>query len=123
MVLGRIEMTRAEGDREGGKDQGNPQCRILADRQRPHLGRHHDLRILQENRETVRHRLQLQRDVGKDADHRDNGNEPAEQRALAVARGDEVRERGDAVLLRDAQNLAQDDPPQSDHQRRADVDR
>ena len=97
--------------------------RVLADRRRAELRRHDDLGILHEDREAVRYRLQLQRDVRKDADHRDDGDEAAEQRALAIARGDEVGERGDAVLLRDAQDLAHHDPPQRDHQRRTDVDR
>ena len=89
----------------------------------PTLRRHDDLGILDEDREAVRHRLQLQRDVREDADDRDDGDEAAQQRALAVARRDEVGERRDAVLLRDAQDLAQHDPPQRDHQRRPDVDR
>ena len=59
--------------------------------------RHDDLRILQQDREAGRDRLQLQRDVGQDADHRDDRDQAAEQRALAVARGDEVGERRDAV--------------------------
>ena len=110
-------------DRERGEDHRHPERGVVADRAAPPRRRHDDLGILDEDREAVRHRLQLQRDVRQDADHRDDGDEPAEQRALAVARRDEVGERGDAVLLRDAQDLAQHDPPQRDHQRRADVDR
>ncbi len=123
VMLGRIEMPRAEGDREGRQDQRHPECGVLHDRLRVDLVRHDDPRVLQHDGEAVRHRLQLQRDVGQDADHGDHGDHTAEQRALAVARADEVGERGDAVLLRDAQDLAHHDPPQRDHQRRADVDR
>ncbi len=67
--------------------------------------------------------LQLQRDVGNDPDHRDDRDEPGEERALAVARRDEVGERRDAVRLADADDLAHHEPPQRHHQRRADVDR
>ena len=84
---------------------------------------HDDLGVLQDDREAVRDRLQLQRDVGHDADHRDDRDQAAEQLALAVARGDEVGDRGDAVRLADADDLAQHVPPQRRHQRRAEVDR
>jgi len=50
--------------------------------------------VLDQDGEAARDRLELQGDVGKDADDRDDGDDAAEQRALAVARGDEVGERG-----------------------------
>ena len=46
-----------------------------------------------------------------------------QQRALAVAAGDEVGDRGDAVAARDADHLAQHQPGQHHRQRRAEVDR
>ena len=123
VVLGGVEVTRAERDREQRQDQRDPERGVLKDRHRADLGRHDDHRVLDEDREARRDRLQLQRDVGNDSDHRDDGHDAAEQRALPVAGRDEVGERGDAVLLRDAQDLAHDDPPERDHQRRPDVDR
>jgi hypothetical protein len=122
VVLGGIEMPRAERDGERGERERHPQRRVLEHGHGFHMRRHDHRRILQHQREAVRHRLQLERDVGNDADHGDHGHHAAEQRALAVARGDEVGERGDAVLLADAKDLAHHDPPQRDHQRRADVD-
>ncbi len=68
-------------------------------------------------------RLQLQRDVGHDADHRDQRHQPGQQRALAVTAGDEVGDRGDAVGARDADHLAQHQPGQQHRQRRSEVDR
>src|SRR4030095_6889061 len=105
-MLGRVEVTRAKGDRESGEDHRYPQGGIFARWRGADAGRHDDLRILDQDRETIRDRLQLKRDVGKDADHRDDGDKAAEQRALAITRGDEVSERGDAVDLADAQELA-----------------
>ena len=123
VMLGGVEVARAEGDGERGQDQRHPQRGILAERCRADLGRHDDFGILDEDREAVRHCLQLQGDVRQDADDGDDRDEAAQERALAVARRDEVGEGRDAVLFRDAQDLAQHHPPQRDHQRRADVDR
>ena len=122
-MLGGIEMPRAEGDRECGQDQCHPERRVVAHRLLAERLRHDDLRVLHEDRVAGRHRLQLQRDVRQDADHRDNRDDAAQERALAIARGDEVGERGDAVLLRDADDLAHHQPPERDHQRRTNVDR
>ena len=116
-------MAGAEGDRERGQDQRHPERSVLADRLRTDVGGHDDLWILHQDREAVRHRLQLQRDIGKNPDDRDDGDQAAEQRALAVARGDEIGQRRDAILLGDAQDLALNDPPQGDHECRADIDR
>ncbi len=123
VMLGGVEVTRPEGNREQRQDKRHPQRGVLQDRHRRHLGGHDDLGILDENREAARDRLQLQRNVGNDPDDRDDGHDAAEERALPIAGGDEVGERGDAVLLRDAQDLAHDDPPEGDHQGRPDVDR
>ncbi|MCZ7562889.1 MAG: hypothetical protein M5U08_02970 [Burkholderiales bacterium] len=123
VMLGGVEMARSEQNGEERERRGHPERGVGQDRHRADGRRHHDVRVLQQDHEAVRHRLQLQRDVGHDADHRDDGDQPADQRALAVARGDEVGERGDAVLLGDAQDLAHHHPPQRDHQRGAEVDR
>ena len=69
------------------------------------------------------HRLQLQRDVGDDADDGDQRDQRGQQRALAVAAGDEVGDRGDPVGLRDADHLAHHDPGQQHRQHRPEVDR
>ena len=69
------------------------------------------------------HRLELQRHVGHHADQRDQRDQPGQQPALAVAAGDEVGDRGDAVAPRDADHLAQHRPRQHHRQRRPEVDR
>ena len=69
------------------------------------------------------HRLQLQRDVRDDADDGDQCDQRGQQRALAIAAGDEVGDRGDPVGLRDADHLAHHDPGQQHRQHRPEVDR
>ena len=97
VALGGVEVARAEDDGEERHEQRHVERGVLHDDQRARLRRHDDLRVREQDLEAGGHRLQLQRDVGQDADHRDDGDQPAEQRALAVARGDEVGDRGDAV--------------------------
>jgi hypothetical protein len=101
VALGGIEVAGAEQDGEGGEDHRDVERAVLPQRHRPGSRRHHDLRVLAQDGEAVGDRLQLQRDVGHHADHRDHRDQAAEQLALAVARGDEVGDRGDAVGLGD----------------------
>jgi len=121
--LGRVEVARAEEDGERGERQRDVERAVLDDRQGHGLGRHHDVRVLQEDGEAARDRLQLERDVRDDADDRDDRHEPAQRLALAVAGGDEVGDRGDAVRLADADDLPPDVPPQPHHERRPQVHR
>ena len=69
------------------------------------------------------HRLELQRDVGNDADHGDQRHQRRQQRALAVAAGDEVGDRGDPIGLGDPDHLANDEPGQKHRQHRPEIDR
>ena len=123
VTLGRVQMARAEQDREGSQQQRDVESGVGQQRHFADVPRHGDLGVVREHGEAVRHRLELQRDVGDDADHCDHGDEPGEQRALAVARADEVRDRGDAVGLADRDDLAHDDDPQRGDQRGSQVDR
>ena len=50
-----------------------------------------------QQRQPAGDRLQLQRHVGQDADQRDQRHQRGQRAALAVAAGDEVGDRGDAV--------------------------
>ena len=115
VVLGGVDVAGAEQDAEGGHQQGDVQSEIAPERRRR--------RVVENHRDADRHRLQLQRDVRHDADHRDDRDQAAEQRALAIARGGEIGDRGDAVGLGDAQHAAEHEPPQAGHQRRSEIDR
>ena len=123
VTLGRVEMARAEQDRERGQQQRDVESGVGQQRHFADVPGHGDVGVVREHGEAVRYRLELQRDVGDDADHCDHGDEPGEQRALAVARADEVRDRGDAVGLADRDDLANDDEPQRGDQRGSQVDR
>ncbi|MBX3644672.1 MAG: hypothetical protein KF720_16570 [Rubrivivax sp.] len=72
--------------------------------------------------EARRHGLQLQRDVRCGADHGDQRDQRRQAGALAVTRGHHVGDRGDALRMRDAHDLAQQHPPADEHQRRAEID-
>jgi hypothetical protein len=59
----------------------------------------------------MRHRLELQGDVGHDPDHGEDGDDRAKHRRLAITAGDEVGDADDVVFLADADHLAQQKPP------------
>jgi hypothetical protein len=123
MAFGGIQMARAEEDGEGGQNHGHIQRAVLEQRHGAGAGRHDDFRVAAKDRKAVGHGLELQGDVGDHAHHRDHRDQAAEQLALAVARGDEVGDRGDAVRLGDADHLVQDESGQGEQQRRPQVDR
>ena len=118
--FGGVELARAKDHAEPGQDQGHieraiavpvpPRCHAGAARRR-------------QQRVTGGDGLELQRDVGHDADHRDQRHETREQRALARAAGDEVGDRGDAVDAGDADHLADHDPAQDHGEGGTEIDR
>ena len=87
---------------------------------RPVVGGRHDMGDDRFERE--RHRLELQRDVGNRADDRDQGDGRGHRLALAVARGDEVGDRGDVLPLGEPHHARDQRREQPDHQHRADID-
>ncbi|MCY1434806.1 hypothetical protein D9M71_508780 [compost metagenome] len=123
VTLGGIQVAGAEDDGEQRQQQRHIQRGVLQRAERLALVGHADFRVLPEDQETAGDRLQLQGDIGDHPDHRDQRHQAAEQRALAVAGGDKVGDRGDAVGLADADHLAQHQPEQRRHQGRAEVDR
>ncbi len=84
--------------------------------------RHPYLRVVRQDGEAPGDRLELQRDVGDHADDGDDGHQTAEELALAVTRGDEVGDGGDALGLADPHHLEQERAPQERHQGGAEVD-
>ena len=84
------------------------------------LGGRHGVRDDRFERE--RHRLELQRDVGNRADDRDQRDGRGDRLALAVARGDEVGDRGDVLRLGEPHHPRDHRREQADHQHRADID-
>ena len=70
-----------------------------------------------------RHRLQLQGDVGQRAGHRDDGDDGGHRLALAVARGEEVGDRGDVLALGEPHDAQQEAPAEREQQDRPEIDR
>ena len=73
--------------------------------------------------EAGRDRFELQRDVGNEPDHGDDGDERGEAGAFAEAGADQVGDRGDAVGLADPEDLADQDRAEAEGERRAEIDR
>ena len=117
--LAGVEVAGAEGDREAGQCQRDVQRAVVppgpAGMRRAGAG--------SEQRVAAGDGLQLQCDVRQDADQRDHRHQRRQRPALAIAAGDEVGDRRDAVLARDADHLAQHRPSQQHRQRRPQVDR
>jgi len=63
----------------------------------------------------------LQCNIGHDADHRDNRHQPGQQVTLAIARSDEIGNRGNAMRLADPDHF-QDDAGKQQHQGRPEID-
>ena len=105
VVLARIDVPRPEQDGEGRHDEGHIERSVPQDGSGARLRRHHDFRIAEQHREAHGDRFELQRDIRKNPDHRDDCHQAAEIGALAIARRDEIGDRGDAVDLADANDL------------------
>ena len=70
-----------------------------------------------------RNRLKLKCDVGDHADDRDQRDRRRDGLALAVTRGDEIRDRRDVLPLGEADDADHQRIRKADHQHRADIDR
>ncbi len=115
VVLGRVDVPGAEQDREQGENQRGDQRRVAPERQARGGRRHDDVRVLEQNPEAGRERLQLERDVGQGAEHGDHGHGRGHDLALAVARRDEVRDRSNVLGLGDPDDAAQQWPAEREH--------
>ncbi|MGX1324196.1 hypothetical protein AB7M17_007649 [Bradyrhizobium sp. USDA 377] len=120
MVLAGVNMPDAEHDREQRHRCRHAECGVLPEQQRLAAG---PLGLQDQIVKTLADRLELKRDVGKHAKQRGERHEGRQHLTLAVARGDEVRDRGDVLRLRDRDHLGQQPLPEQQHQGRADIDR
>ena len=101
-----------------GAEQNGEKCHAGGD---PERGRH-PVRLAGDDLVAAGDALQLQGDVGRRGDHRDDGDQHGEAGALAIAGRDQVGDRGDAVRPADADQLAQQPPPADEDQGRAEID-
>ncbi|MNO72306.1 hypothetical protein D3C76_632490 [compost metagenome] len=117
VVFGDVQAARAEDDGEQREDQRHQQRRVLrADT--GGVGAGADQQVHAED-----DALQLQGDVGQHADHADQRHHHGERLRLAVARGDEVGDGGDVLLLADQDHLLQHPGREQHQQHRPEVDR
>ena len=118
LVFGRIGLAGAEQHRKGCHCERDHQRDVADDR---NMGK--GLVFAQDGPERRRGRLELERDIGDRSDQRDQRHGHRHRLALAVARGDEIGDRGDVLRFRELDHAAQQRRAQSDHQDRADIDR
>ena len=112
VALRRIEPARSEDHGKGPEQQRNePSLKIAA------------LRFSREQGKGRCNCFELQSEIRGDPDHRHDRDQDREAQGLSVARRDEIRDRGDPVLLGQVHDLPEHDPPQRRHKRGADIDR
>ena len=115
VVLGGIDPTRAEQDRKHREHQRDVERRVGED---PGIGRHAGQHL-----HAHRHRLELQRHVRHRRGQRDHRDQRRQAGRAAVARGQEIGDRDDAVLAGNQHQPLDDAPAEHQHQQRAEVDR
>jgi hypothetical protein len=116
LMLRCVAVARPEQDGEDGEDQRDDEIRRL----RQSRGARRRRRKKDCNR--LRHRLELQGDVGKDAGDGHKRHDGGDGGVLAIARGNKIRDRGNILRLRQLNDAAQqgnrerkrDDRPQID---------
>ncbi|MNO94535.1 hypothetical protein D3C76_861550 [compost metagenome] len=117
VVFGDVQRAGAEHDAEQRQHQRHDHRRVLrADA--AGVGPGADQQVHPED-----DALQLQGDVGQHADHADQRHHHGERLRLAVARGDEVGDGGDVLLLADHDHLLQHPGGEQHQQHRAEIDR
>ncbi len=122
VALTGIQVTGTEEDGEEGQQQGHHKGGIVPDGQGCRRIGHDDGRIFQQDGETARYRLELQGNVGHHPHHGDQGHQAAQEVTLAIARGDEIGDGGDAFRLADSHHLHQQGSPQQRHEGRPQID-
>jgi hypothetical protein len=117
VVLGDVQAAGAEDDGEQRQHQRDDQRRVLG-AAAAGVGAGADQQVHAQD-----DALELQGDVGQHADHADQRHHHRQGLGLAVARGDEVGDGGDVLLLADHDHLLQHPGREEHQQHRAEVDR
>ncbi len=117
-MFGRVALAGPEQHRESRHRQRHDQRDIA---ENGNMGDR--LVFAEDGLERRRHRLELQRDIGNRSDDRDQRHGCGNRLALAVARGDEVGDRGDVLRFCQLDHAAEQRHAKPYHQDRADIDR
>ncbi len=119
LVLGGVDMARAEQDREDRHRNGHVERNVAQHRLHCTAGRpgmHED------RGERGRYRLELKCDVGDRSDDSDQRHGGGDGLRLAVTGGDEVGDRGDVLRFGQAHDARDQRRAKADHQDRAEID-
>ena len=119
LMLGGVDVAGAEQHGERRHQQRDEQ-RDIADHRLRRRAAGRDFR--QDGADRRRHGFELQRDVGDHADDGDQRHRRRHRLALAVARGDEVGDRGDVLTLGEPHDADDQRIGETHHQHRADID-
>ena len=96
-MFGGVDVAGAEQHRERRHRQRREQRDVAEHRLRPAAA---GVEVSKDRLQRRRHRLELQRDIGNRADDGDQRHRRRHRLVLAVARGDEVGDRGDVLRFR-----------------------
>src|SRR5262249_34247524 len=119
LMLGGVDMARAEQHRESRHQQSDEQRDVTKER----LGGVAAGRdILDDGADRRRPRFELQRDGGDHADDPDQRDRRRHRLTLAVTRGDEVGDRSDVLALGEPHDADDERISEPHHQHRPDID-
>ena len=118
LMFGGVGVARAEQHRKRRHEQRDEQRAVAEHRRQPaaRSRRGHD------RADRRGHRLELQRDVRNHADDGDQRHRRCHGRALAVARRNQIGDRGDILTLGEPYDAQQQRIAKPDHDHRADID-
>ncbi len=117
MVLGGIDLAGAEQDREHRQQHRQIERRLAQWRRRPTVA------DAAEHLDAHRPGLELQRDVRHRRDQRDHRHQCCQTLRFAVARTDEIGDRGDVLLVRHLHQTLEHTDAEHEQQDRAEIDR
>ena len=118
LVLRRIDMARTEKNGEGGECERDDEGRVEAEYRQLFERRRAEQRFDRDRRG-----LELECDVGKCAQHRDDGRDRRNLVTLAVTCGDEVGDRCQILTLCDPNDAQDQRDAEHEHQDRSEIDR
>ena len=121
MALVRVDCPCAENDSEERHPGGDPERHVDTQGVARRAGQVAGIGI-DDHLNAGGHRLELQGDVGRGADHRDQGHQNGKAGTLTITRGNQIGDRGDPVHVSDPDQLAQQEPPAHENQSRAEID-
>ena len=120
VMLGGVDLARAEGHGETGEHDGHAHRDIgggrLMQKRTPRIQR------IEHRGERAGNGFQLQRDIRHSANHRDDRDEHRHLLGLAIAGGDEISDRGDVLRLGEPHDAQQQRVAQREDENGTEID-